>query len=295
MTGSTPADDDESFTETEQRETVRDRYTAVAAETTADSDSYTGTDCCGETETDSDDTTAETITGCCTNDESSKEWAEQVGYQSAEIESVPSEANLGLGCGNPTAIANLELGEFVLDLGSGGGFDCFLAADKVGPDGLVVGIDMTPAMIETARENRSESDTENVEFRLGEIEHLPVSDETIDVIISNCVLNLSPDKQQVFEEAYRVLCPGGRVAISDVVLTAALPDELRADLDSIAECVGGASRIDEVETLLDQAGFQDIQIEPIDETRDFIREWGDDRDLDDVLVSARITGAKPSG
>lgn len=284
-----------TFTDNDQHEVVRDRYADVASDETDCCGSDTTTDCCSDTESStSSDTDMETVTGCCTNDKTATRWAEQVGYSSEEIESVPTDANLGLGCGNPTAIANLRPGQRVLDLGSGGGFDCFLAANEVDTDGSVIGIDMTPEMLKTARENRAENDIENVEFRLGEIEHLPVGDETIDVIISNCVINLSPNKQQVFEEAYRVLRPGGRLAISDVVLTAELPDELRADLDSIAECIGGASRIEKLEDLLDEAGFRDTQIEPKGETEDFFREWGDDRELDEYLVSATIRGHKPN-
>ncbi|MGQ3412227.1 arsenite methyltransferase [Natrinema sp. LN54] len=217
-----------------------------------------------------------------------------MGYDADEIAAAPTEANLGLRCGNPTAIANLDPGQTVLDLGSGGGFDCFLAATEVGEDGAVIGVDMTPAMIETARENLAESDTENVEFRLGEIEHLPAGDGTVDVIISNCVLNLSPDKHRVFNEAYRVLRSGGRLAISDVVLSAPLPADLRADLDSVAECIGGAAPVGELESLLTEAGFRDVRIEPEDETQEFLREWGGDRDLDEYIVSASITGRKPA-
>lgn len=295
MTENTTQQEESTFTDNDQHEVVRDRYADVASDETDCCGTNTTTDCCSDTESStSSDTDMETVTGCCTNDKTATTWAEQVGYSSEEIESVPTDANLGLGCGNPTAIANLRPGQKVLDLGSGGGFDCFLAANEVGTDGSVIGIDMTPEMLETARENRAENDIENVEFRLGEIEHLPVGDETIDVIISNCVINLSPNKQQVFEEAYRVLGPGGRLAISDVVLTAELPDELRADLDAIAECIGGASRIEKLEGLLDEAGFRDTQIEPKDETEDFFREWGDDRELDEYLVSATIRGYKPN-
>ncbi|RJT04754.1 arsenite methyltransferase [Halococcus sp. IIIV-5B] len=295
MTENTTAPEDSTFTDDDQHETVRDRYADVASDDTECCESDATTDCCTDTGSPtSSNTDTGALTGCCTNDETSTSWAEQVGYSSEEIESDPSDANLGLGCGNPTAIANLSPGKKVLDLGSGGGFDCFLAADEVGADGSVIGIDMTPEMIEKARENSKENDIENVEFRLGEIEHLPVSDEAIDVIISNCVINLSPDKQQVFEEAYRVLQPGGKLAISDVVLTADLPDELRADLDSIAECIGGASRIDKLENLLAESGFQEPHIEPVDETQEFFREWGDDRDLDDYLISASIRGYKPT-
>jgi len=166
-------------------------------------------------------------------------------------------ANLGLGCGNPTAIASLEPGETVLDLGSGGGFDCFLAAREVGPDGRVIGVDMTPEMVERARENVEKNDADTVEFRLGEIEHLPVADESVDAIISNCVINLSPRKPQVFREAFRVLGPGGRLAVSDVVQTAPFPDDVRLDPSSVSACVAGAATIDEVESMLTDGVHRD--------------------------------------
>ncbi|ELY78194.1 arsenite methyltransferase [Natrinema pallidum] len=294
MSENTASEDESTVTANEQHETVRDRYTEVAADE-EDCGSETTTDCCAGTE---DRPNAEadesSLTGYCTNDKSSEEWAAEVGYNADDIASAPTEANLGLGCGNPTAIANLDSGQTVLDLGSGGGFDCFLASNEVGDDGTVIGVDMTPAMIETARGNIADSDAENVEFRLGEIEHLPVGDETVDVIISNCVLNLSPNKQQVFDEAYRVLRPGGRLAISDIVLGDQLPVNLRADLDSVAECIGGASPVTELESQLTEAGFEDVRIEPEDETQEFLREWGDDRDLDEYIVSASITGRRPA-
>ncbi|MFW6045655.1 MAG: arsenite methyltransferase, partial [Natronomonas sp.] len=200
----------------------------------------------------------------------------------------------GLGCGNPTAIASLERGDTVLDLGSGAGFDCFLAADEVGTDGTVIGVDMTPAMIEKARENATQRDVPQVEFRLGEIEHLPARDTSVDVIISNCVVNLSPDKPQVFHEAFRVLRPGGRLAISDVVATADLPESVRTDPTALAACVAGASSISSLETTLDEVGFIDVSIEPKSDSDSFIREWDDERDLSEYLVSARIEGRKPA-
>lgn len=199
-----------------QQKVVQERYASIATEK-----SEKETSCCS-----SDDS-------CCSPAETTTptdETARQLGYSVAELDSVDGNANLGLGCGNPQAIASLNTGESVLDLGSGAGFDCFLAAQEVGETGL------TPEMVEKARANASQNDAENVEFRLGEIEHLPVSDDSIDVIISNCVVNLSPDKPQVFDETFRVLRPGGRLAISDVVLTAAVPDEVRADPDSVASC-----------------------------------------------------------
>lgn len=268
----------EEITATEQRRIVRDRYSDVATDETG---------CCGDA----------TETKCCddgtkTNDEVA-ELSRSMGYSDDEIEAVESGANLGLGCGNPTAIANLETGETVLDLGSGAGFDCFLAAEQVGKAGRVIGVDMTPEMIETARENATKNDATNAEFRLGEIEHLPVADSAVDVIISNCVVNLSPDKPQVFYDAYRVLRPGGRLAISDIVLTASLPPDVRRDPDSISACIAGASPISELEAMLADAGFTDVSITPKSDSEEFIREWDAERDMSEYIVSARIEARKP--
>lgn len=262
-----------------QRKVVRERYASIATEKTGEESSCCSSDdsCCSPTET-----TAPT-----------DETARQLGYSETELESVDGTANLGLGCGNPQAIASLNAGESVLDLGSGAGFDCFLAAQEVGETGRVIGVDMTPEMVEKARANAGQNDAENVEFRLGEIEHLPVSDDSIDVIISNCVVNLSPDKPQVFDEAFRVLRPGGRLAISDVVLTAEVPHEVRADPDSVASCVAGASTIDRLETMLDDTGFKSVHISPKDDSDEFIRDWDDDYDVSEFLVSATITARKP--
>ena len=256
-----------------QRKIVRERYASIATEESGQEG------------------------GCCSNDESRcspvETTARQLGYSETELESVDGDANLGLGCGNPRAIASLSAGESVLDLGSGAGFDCFLAAREVGETGRVIGVDMTPEMVEKARANADQNDAENVEFRLGEIEHLPVADERIDVVISNCVVNLSPDKPQVFNEAFRVLRPDGRLAISDVVLTAEVPDELRADPDSVVSCVAGASTIDRLEAMLTDAGFEAVDISPKDGSEAFIRDWDDEYDVSEFLVSASITARKP--
>lgn len=254
----------------ERREAVRERYGSIAEESKAN-----GTD-----------------SGCC--DESPKTGdaealAQQMGYGDDDLGDAPEGANLGLGCGNPTAIAALSEGETVLDLGSGGGFDCFLAAREVGTEGHVIGIDMTPEMIERARENAA--GMEHVEFRLGEIEHLPVSDGQIDVIISNCVINLSPDKRQVYEEAYRALASGGRLAVSDVVLTAEIPEELQGDLDAFSACVSGSAPIERHEQLLADAGFEAIEVVPEDD--EIVEEWDDDHELGAFLASARIEARKP--
>ncbi len=187
-----------------------------------------------------------------------------IGYTKEEIEAVPEGSNLGLGCGNPTALASIKEGETVLDLGSGAGFDCFLAAQKVGKDGKVIGVDMTPEMIEKARENAENGSFKNVEFRLGEIENLPVADQSVDLVISNCVINLSPDKKRVFQETFRVLKPNGRIMISDLVLLKQLPDFIKNSIKAYVECIGGAILKEEYLAAIKEAGFQDVKI--VDET-----------------------------
>jgi SAM-dependent methyltransferase len=226
---------------------------------------------------------------CCTSTR-----ADTLGYSAEESAIAPEAASLGLGCGNPLAIASLRPGQTVLDLGSGAGFDCFLAARAVGPSGTVIGVDMTHEMLAKARENAHKSRFSNVEFRFGEIEALPVLDETVDVIISNCVINLSPEKQRVFTEAYRVLKPGGRLAIADVVATAILPEEIRGDWAAYTGCMAGASQISELEKMLREAGFAEIKIAPKDRSRFFIREWLPGKGIEDYLVSATIEAVKPS-
>jgi len=218
---------------------------------------------------------------------------QQLGYGAEDLAAVPEQANLGLGCGNPVAIASLQPGQVVLDLGCGAGLDCFLAARRVGPSGRVIGVDMTPEMLSKARESAREGGYANVEFRLGEIEHLPVADASVDVAISNCAINLSPDKPQVFREAYRVLRPGGRLAISDVVARAELPEAIRSDWAMITGCVAGAERIDRVEKMIREAGFQDIHVVPRDESREFIRQWAPGRRVEEYVVSATIEATKP--
>ncbi|WP_336360567.1 arsenite methyltransferase [Haladaptatus sp. ZSTT2] len=230
--------------------------------------------------------------GCC-DGESATASSARLGYSADEMQSVEAGADLGLGCGNPTALAALTVGDTVLDLGSGAGFDCFLAAQQVGEMGRVIGVDMTPEMVEKARDNVAKNGARTVEFRLGEIEHLPVADETIDVIISNCVINLSPEKPQVFREAYRVLNPGGRLAISDVVMATSVPESVRKNPESVAACVAGASTIENLETMLAAAGFENVEITPKGESAEFIREWDASLNLSDYIVSATITGEKP--
>ncbi len=233
-------------------------------------------------------------TSCCDESGSDvKAISMEFGYSSLEVNQVPEGSNLGLGCGNPKAIASLRPGETVLDLGSGAGFDAFLAAREVGADGLVIGVDMTPEMVSKARANAVKGGYTNTDFRLGEIENLPVADSQVDVIISNCVINLSPEKARVFQEAYRVLKPGGRLAISDIVATADLPEKVKSDMALFAACMAGASSITELETMLKDAGFEAIAIKPKDESREFIRNWVPGSKLEDYVLSATIEAVKP--
>jgi SAM-dependent methyltransferase len=200
------------------------------------------------------------LSSCCGSANLAQEVSRSIGYSDEDITSVPEGANLGLGCGNPVALASLREGEIVLDLGSGAGFDCFLAADKVGENGRVIGVDMTPEMIEKARENATKGDYRNIEFRLGEIDSLPVEDSSVDIIISNCVINLAPDKRRVFEEAFRVLKPGGRLMVSDIVLLKELPDFIKNSIQAYIGCVSGALMKDDYMAAIKEAGFQAISI-----------------------------------
>jgi len=218
------------------RKTVRERYGERAK---------TGTSCCG------------TTSSCC---DSTQTISTKLGYSGQELDSIPKGADLGLGCGNPTALASLKPGEIILDLGSGAGIDCFLAANLVGETGHVIGVDMTAAMIDRARENAKKNDIDNVEFRLGEIEHLPAADGTIDAVISNCVVNLSPDKQQVFDEVYRTLKPGGRMMISDIVQLKPLPEGILKSIEAYVGCIAGASLKQDYVSMIQAAGFRDVEI-----------------------------------
>jgi SAM-dependent methyltransferase len=229
--------------------------------------------------------------GCCGGGAGS---SLALGYSAEELAAVPEGANLGLGCGNPQAIAALAEGETVLDLGAGGGFDCFLAARQVGPQGRVIGVDMTPDMISKARANAHALELRNVQFRLGEIERLPVADATVDVILSNCVINLSPDKRAVFREAFRVLRPGGRLAISDVVATSAMPPSLAGQVAALTGCVAGAAPVDTIEELLHEAGFDQIQVVVRPESRAFIRDWMPGSGAENHVASATLEAVKPA-
>ena len=217
-----------------------------------------------------------------------------LGYSQKEMELAPKGSNLGLGCGNPQAIANLKKGETVLDLGSGAGFDCFLASRQVGVEGHVIGVDMTPEMVFKAQANAEKGGFANVEFRLGEIENLPINDDSVDVIMSNCVMNLSTEKSRVFAEAYRVLRPGGRVAISDVIAMNNLPGQIKNDLSLYIGCVAGAISIDELQKIMEARGFVNIVIAPKYQSKNFIKDWAPEVPITDYVVSAYITAEKPA-
>lgn len=230
---------------------------------------------------------------CCGGTVTADEYSTALGYSADQQAAVPAGSNLGLGCGNPIAAARLQPGHVVLDLGSGAGFDCFLAAAEVGRAGRVIGVDMTSEMVLKARRNAEKGNYDNVEFRLGEIEHLPLADASVDVIISNCVINLSPDKPQLFREAFRVLKSDGRLCISDVVTATPLSEEVRRDLNLHCGCLAGASVVDELRAALYSAGFAAVRIEPKDESRELIKEWAPGLQLEDAVVSALIVAVKP--
>ena len=270
------------------RQAVRERYGNIAnANTQAPGVSIMGS-CCED---------SGKATSCCSggSDVTSEQMSTLMGYSKQDLATAPEGANMGLGCGNPVALASLQTGETVVDLGSGGGFDCFLAAKQVGDAGKVIGVDMTPDMLSKARANAEKMQAENVEFRLGEIEHLPVADNSADIIMSNCVINLSPDKESVYRDAYRILKPGGRLAISDIVAIAPLPEEIQQNLALVSACVGGAATIDDTRDMLAQVGFENIKVTPKDESRKLISEWtgGDKKNAGDYVVSAYIEATKP--
>jgi len=240
---------------------------------------------------------------CCGGDDSRK-YAKSLGYSDQELEIIPTEANLALSCGNPTALATLQPGEVVLDLGSGAGFDCFLAAEKVGLNGRVIGVDMTPEMIEKARSIAEKENIQNVEFRLGEIENLPVADNSVDVVLSNCVINLSANKTRVFQEIYRVLKPGGRAAISDIALVKELPETTRSLVEAYVGCVAGASLIEQYKKMVIDSGLQDVKLTPKDISalasaaccdpmgREVLASL-QGRPLEEYVVSIYVEGRKP--
>ena len=254
---------------------VRARYGNIAAASGA-------ADCC-----------APAAASCCGPASPAQDKARRIGYSEEELARVPEGSNLGLGCGNPQAIAALRPGEVVVDLGSGAGFDCFLAAEQVGPAGHVIGVDMTHEMLAKARDNAGKVGAANVEFRLGELEHLPIADSSADAVISNCVINLVPDKAQVFREAFRVLKPGGRVAVSDVVNHAPLPAELAADPSLLCGCIAGAAPVERIEAWLAEAGFVDVRVTLRPESRELIASWAPERGIENYVVSASIEACKP--
>ena len=258
----------------EIKEMVRARYGGIAAAGEAS--------CC-----------APSPASCCGPEAASHDKARRMGYSEAELATVPEGANLGLGCGNPQAIAAMRPGEVVVDLGSGAGFDCFLAARQVGDAGYVIGVDMTHEMLKKARDNAARVGAGNVEFRLGELEHLPIGDNTADIVISNCVINLVPDKEQVFREAFRVLKPGGRLAVSDIINTTPLPVELRSDPALLCGCVAGAAPAEHIEDWLASAGFADVRVTPQPESRELIKSWAPGRDIENHIVSATVEARKP--
>ena len=256
------------------KEMVRARYGGIAA--------ARETSCC-----------APAASSCCGPEAASHDKARRMGYSEAELAAAPEGANLGLGGGNPQAIAAIQSGETVVDLCSGAGFDCFLAAQQVGETGRVIGVDMTHEMLKKARDNAASIGAANVEFRLGELEHLPVADNIADVVISNCVINLVPDKRQVFREAFRVLKHGGRLAISDIINTAPLSAELQSDPALLCGCVAGAAPTDRVEKWLAAAGFVDVRVTPRPESHELIKTWAPGRNLENHIVSAMVEARKP--
>jgi arsenite methyltransferase len=271
----------------EIRRAVRDSYGRIAAAKTVECGPTSSCGCCGGS-------TCNTV-------------SKGIGYSDDELKAVPAGADLGLGCGNPTALASLREGEVVLDLGSGAGLDCFLAADRVGKTGRVIGVDMTAEMLERARENAKKGNYRNVDFRLGEIENLPVADNSVDVVISNCVINLSPDKRRVFEEAYRVLRPGGRIMVSDMALLKELPAELRKSIPLYVGCVGGATTKEQYLATIEAAGFKDVDvIEQASASEIYEGAWAEDcgaslRVSSDVMpellrsiVSIQVRAIKPN-
>ncbi len=273
------------------RKTIRDRYGEIARS----NNESCGIDPAGSCRGSSNISGNEKSSASCCGDGSVAfdQLSEHLGYTKEDIKTVPEGSNMGLGCGNPVAMATLKPGETVVDLGSGGGFDCFLAADKVGGTGRVIGVDMTPDMISKARTNSEKIKAKNIEFRLGEIEHLPIGDNRADIIMSNCVINLSPDKHNVYKDAFRVLKPGGRLAISDILASKPLPEDIRTNLELLSACIGGASTIDETKEMLKRTGFKEIKISPKTISQEIIDQWAPGHKATNLIVSAYIEAVKP--
>ncbi len=266
------------------REEVRRRYGSIAkGETTLKEGQASSHACCQPAGSDP------AASSCC----GAGAQARTLGYSEADLAGIPDGANLGLGCGNPVALASLEPGQTVLDLGAGAGFDAFIAARAVGPTGRVIGVDMTPEMVTKARANAKKGGYAQVEFRLGEIEALPVADASVDVIISNCVINLCPDKRPVYREAFRALRPGGRLAVSDVVAREQLSDEVKRDLALHSGCLAGATLHTELIRILEDAGFADIVIKTKGNSDEVISSWDSKRGFESKVFAAEVTATKP--
>jgi len=260
----------ESLNENQIKESVRSAYANVAKSNDKNISCGNPKSCCG------------------VDSNPSEEYTKQLGYNEKELQSVPNGSDMGLGCGNPSGLADLKFGEIVLDLGCGGGFDCFLAAKKVGPTGQVIGVDMTPEMVSKARKNVATGNFTNVEIRLGEIEFLPVANQSIDVVISNCVINLSPNKLQVFREISRVLKPGGRLVVSDIVATAEIPNEIRNNTEMYSKCISGSVHVNKLKEILLLVGFSHVDIQIKEESRQYIKDWAPGSEAEKFVVSAII-------
>ncbi len=287
-----PAPDAESL-----REAVRARYRAIATGETTLTDGNkkdgSGGSCCGSSMSEEETPAkAPRQSGCCST---AGAQARTLGYSDEDIAAAPEGANMGLGCGNPVAIASLRPGQVVLDLGAGAGFDAFLAAREVGATGRVIGVDMTPEMVSKARANARAGGFPQVEFRLGEIEALPVADACVDVIISNCVINLCPDKRPVYREAFRVLKAGGRIVVSDVVAREELTEEARQDLALYSGCLSGATLLADLEKILADAGFVNVSIRPKGNSDEVITSWEAKRGFEQKVFAAEVTALKPGG
>jgi arsenite methyltransferase len=278
-------------TKEEIKKLVRQTYGNVATRGGYRKDSLMVSSGCGSSQPEPGE--KKTPCGCGGKDIDADRMSEFLGYSKEDLDSAPEGSNLGLGCGSPKTIASIKKGETIIDLGSGGGFDSFLVARETGNKGLVIGVDMTPEMVTRARGNKAKAKVENVEFRLGEIEHLPVGDNLADLIISNCVINLSPEKHQVYKDAFRVLKPGGRLAISDIVALKELPDTIKQDLSMVSACIGGAATIEDTKLLLKEAGFNDINITPKKVSQELIDEWLPGSRVGEYVVSAYIEAKKP--
>lgn len=266
------------------REAVRRRYGAIAkGETTLVESEPSESTCCSPAK-------PAVTGGCC----GASAQARTLGYNESDLAGVPDGANLGLGCGNPVALASLQAGQTVLDLGAGAGFDAFIAARAVGPTGRVIGVDMTPEMVAKARANAKKGGYTQVDFRLGQLEALPVADASVDVIISNCVINLCPDKRPVYQEAFRVLRPGGRLAVSDVVAREELSDEVKRDLALHSGCLAGATLQDDLQRILGEAGFRDVVIRAKGNSDAVITSWESKRGFESKVFAAEVTATKPA-